>query len=1395
MNPRHSLRLVSLFTSLLFFSVAGYGQISVPDFTPPPEKKAVAEPSLEAQVARQQAPRSLVQSTVAPIKELRLNALTAAERATTRKQKRVRIGLLRPLPNNALKFTDFSRVAQPDGTLYLLRVASPSALSLRLHITDLALPEGATLFASSRTKPAAFAGPYNRQTTQRELWTPSLPGEEILVELFIPAAVKLDALPFRLEAVSHLYRNPRALLPSQASPPGSPEAAGECEQEVPAEWRSKANAVGLIAFVKTDGEYACSGTLLTDVKKTRTPFFLTANHCIGNDQEANSAEVYWFFDSGTEPTAAPTRGAKVLVTDVADDYTLLEVGPPPGGVTYSGWTTAPPDIGTAVTTIHHPQADHKRFSVGQVVEASCPAEVAPEFCNFYTKVRWTLGITEPGSSGGGLFVGPANDSRLIGILSGGESACDNLSGVDWYGRFNRMFGAIGYYLTNGELCRYTLLQDQFLYNANASSGELTIVPKIGGENCPWQARSNVDWLTITNASGNGLGKVTFQITANTSGQQRLGAITVAGRNVLVRQNPDLAPTATCAPTKIAADQPISGDLNASPCTSWFDPSMRALQYAIEGATGQPLTLNFQLSLAHIKLRVISPDGTVTTFGTSYGIFLPATGTHILEIARVPTSFEPPGNFSFTLYKGCGVKLSPTYFEVDGFGQLLAGPAGPLQVKAETSSSTCSLSGASADEPIIDENKLHSVPRDADKTIYLNVAGAQDPKRRYIVVRIAGQPIIIRQLPRCSSATTFAYTPSELNLPGTGGQFQMQIKRTAGPSCSWEIKPFEITDSGQRETREVLMQPENYGNWVLGTDDGMVTYRLPTNQYFKNNRFVLQNNGQVAQTILQTFLGGTCARTSLQVGQTVNGQLTTADCGWSEAGQYVDVYQITLAEGEQYALEMTGTAGAEISAEQGIIEYGSLGPVADFRQKASFRSPETGFYSVSTPGTYLLRVFGKPGTYQVKILGLGPAGCVYRIDKEQTGYFIPANTTSYNVKLDCNRGDCDWTAQSSASWITFPQGTSGKGSQMLTLALVPNTGAKREATITIAGRTFYLTQDYSCSYRQYSTAAPNKFFASYQGGEYRYFVETGATCPAPSMTPSAAWITATYPQPGVITLMLAANMGGFRTGTLNIAGDRFEVLQGGNDLVVTTAADYQRLVAPGSLVTVFNQGMTTKTEAAQTVPLPNVLADTAISLELSDQTTILVPLLYAAPTQINFYLPESVPAGRTKIRLSSSAASYGNSSAGYYAIGEFDIALIAPNVFSADSSGKGPAAANIQRIRPGQADVYEPVATLTTDEQGKPLYVARPFTIGGGEEKTYLVLYATGLRKRNASAAVTARIGDATLPVEYAGAQGQFVGLDQINILLPSSLRGKGLVNVTITIDGKTTNPVQVNFAP
>ncbi len=44
---------------------------------------------------------------------------------------------------------------------------------------------------------------------------------------------------------------------------------------------------------------------------------------------------------------------------------------------------------------------------------------------------------------------------------------------------------------------------------------------------------------------------------------------------------------------------------------------------------------------------------------------------------------------------------------------------------------------------------------------------------------------------------------------------------------------------------------------------------------------------------------------------------------------------------------------------------------------------------------------------------------------------------------------------------------------------------------------------------------------------------------------------------------------------------------------------------------------------------------------------------------------------------------------------------------------------------------------------------------------------------------------------YAGLQGDFFGLDQVNVRIPRSLIGRGEVDIVLTVDGKVANTVKV----
>jgi uncharacterized protein (TIGR03437 family) len=49
-------------------------------------------------------------------------------------------------------------------------------------------------------------------------------------------------------------------------------------------------------------------------------------------------------------------------------------------------------------------------------------------------------------------------------------------------------------------------------------------------------------------------------------------------------------------------------------------------------------------------------------------------------------------------------------------------------------------------------------------------------------------------------------------------------------------------------------------------------------------------------------------------------------------------------------------------------------------------------------------------------------------------------------------------------------------------------------------------------------------------------------------------------------------------------------------------------------------------------------------------------------------------------------------------------------------------------------------------------------------------------------------------VLYAGPQSEFVGLDQVNVILSRALIGRGAVTVVLTVDGKVANTVTITIA-
>lgn len=220
----------------------------------------------------------------------------------------------------------------------------------------------------------------------------------------------------------------------------------------------------------------------------------------------------------------------------------------------------------------------------------------------------------------------------------------------------------------------------------------------------------------------------------------------------------------------------------------------------------------------------------------------------------------------------------------------------------------------------------------------------------------------------------------------------------------------------------------------------------------------------------------------------------------------------------------------------------------------------------------------------------------------------------------------------------------------------------------------------------------------------------------------------------------------------------------------------------SLAVVFGSNLATATEAAGTLPLPLTLAGATVRVRDSAGIERPASLLFVSPSQINYQIPSGTAVGVATINITANS---GVTSSELVRIEPYS-----PGLFTADANGQGVAAAVLLRVRADGSQSYEPVAHYN-EAQNK--FVATPIDLGVEADQVYLLLFGTGLRHIPPTTVTKCQIGGEEVPVLYVGQQGDYAGLDQINLHLPRSLKGRGEVELWFTVDGKTTNLVKVSI--
>ncbi|MCX6590987.1 MAG: metallophosphoesterase [Acidobacteria bacterium] len=207
-----------------------------------------------------------------------------------------------------------------------------------------------------------------------------------------------------------------------------------------------------------------------------------------------------------------------------------------------------------------------------------------------------------------------------------------------------------------------------------------------------------------------------------------------------------------------------------------------------------------------------------------------------------------------------------------------------------------------------------------------------------------------------------------------------------------------------------------------------------------------------------------------------------------------------------------------------------------------------------------------------------------------------------------------------------------------------------------------------------------------------------------------------------------------------------------------AASFSSAVAPGSLVTIFGEGLANDTATAQVTPLPRDLSGTTVTLN-----DVAVPLVYVSPGQINAQVPAGIT-GASVLRITTAS---GEASL------KVEISETAPAIF----------ASGVRRTNGTIIDAANPARAGET-----------------------LLIYLTGLGRVDAELAsgapapaapplralspVDVRFADTAVTPTFAGLAPGLVGVYQVIVDVPPNLP-EGTHALRIVAGGASSTPVSL----